>query len=251
MTEKNNKSKLPLLLILLLVLVIVGLFIIMNMYEPEEPAVPVVATTTQTTVPETTKETLPDFDIKDDNLILVNKTHTLESDYRPDDLVRISYYISGRSEEMTSMRPEAASAFDDLVEDAADDGYTIKATSAFRSYSYQQTLHSYYLKTKGQEWTEQYSAVAGASEHQTGLAVDVSSPSVNFQLQISYGETSEGKWLAKHAHEYGFILRYQKGKEDITGYAYEPWHIRYVGEAAAKVIYEKDLTLEEFIREIE
>lgn len=250
MAAKRKKSKLPVLLILLVIFAGIGFFGITKVYDTDSSAVPAAATENIATEEETMNPFLG-FDPDDENLILANKTHLLDADYKPDDLVRVSYYISGRSVEMTSMRPEAASAFDDLVEAAAENGHTIKATSAFRSYSYQKSLHDYYLKTKGQEWTDQYSAVEGASEHQTGLAVDVSSPSVNYQLEISYGETEEGKWLSEHAHEYGFILRYKEGKEDITGYAYEPWHIRYVGKDAAEVIYQQDLTLEEFIREIE
>nr|WP_262588498.1 M15 family metallopeptidase [Staphylococcus sp. IVB6181] len=87
----------------------------------------------------------------------------------------------------------------------------------------------------------------GYSEHQTGLAFDVGSNRYNKDFLKEYGETPEGKWLAKHAHEYGFILRYPKGKEQITGYQYEPWHFRYVGKKTAKAIYDKQLTLEEYL----
>ncbi|MBC8081562.1 MAG: M15 family metallopeptidase, partial [Gorillibacterium sp.] len=82
--------------------------------------------------------------------------------------------------------------------------------------------------------------------HQTGLAMDVSSKSVNYQLTQSFGTTKEGKWLAKHSWEYGFIIRYLQGNEDITGYMYEPWHIRFIGEPVAKEVFEQGVTLEEY-----
>ena len=87
----------------------------------------------------------------------------------------------------------------------------------------------------------------GQSEHQSGLAADVSSPSVNYALTESFGKTDEGIWLAQNAHKFGFIIRFPDGKESITGYLYEPWHIRYVGESVATEIYAKDLTLEEYL----
>ena len=86
----------------------------------------------------------------------------------------------------------------------------------------------------------------GSSEHQTGLTIDVSAKSVGYRLDQSFGDTKEGKWLAKHCHEYGFIIRYPYGKEKITGYSYEPWHIRYVGISIAGYLYKNDLTLEEY-----
>jgi hypothetical protein len=91
-----------------------------------------------------------------------------------------------------------------------------------------------------------YSATPGYSEHQTGLAIDVSAKSVNNRLDESFGDSVEGIWLATHAQEYGFIIRYPKDKSDITGYSYEPWHIRYVGKPLAKYIYENNLCLEEY-----
>ena len=104
---------------------------------------------------------------------------------------------------------------------------------------------------EGEAAAGKYSAKPGQSEHQTGLAVDVSSESVDYLLSDDYGETKEGKWLAENAHRFGFIVRFPRGKEDITGYQYEPWHIRYVGLTAAKEIHAEGITLEEYLKEID
>ena len=103
----------------------------------------------------------------------------------------------------------------------------------------------------GYEKAVQAVAVPGNSEHQTGLSMDISSESAQFALTEQFGETAEGKWLANNAHRFGFILRYPKGKEGITGYQYESWHYRYVGVKAATEIYENQLTLEEYFKVVE
>lgn len=180
-------------------------------------------------------------------LILVNKQHPVEEDYKPDDLVAMSHYAPDRSAAGRYMRAEAASAFNDLVEQAALDGYEIKMTTAYRSFGFQKMLYEGYVAKYGEEEASKFSAKPGESEHQTGLAVDVSSPSVDYQLTRAYGNEDEGKWLAVHAHEFGYILRYPDGKEGITGYMYEPWHLRYVGKFVAGEIYEQKITLEEYL----
>jgi D-alanyl-D-alanine carboxypeptidase len=146
------------------------------------------------------------------------------------------------------MRAEAAEAFHRMVDKAAEDGVELKMTTAYRSYDFQKILFDSYVEKEGEEQANTFSAKPGQSEHQTGLAVDVSSPSVDYQLSDDYGKTKEGKWIADQAYRFGFILRFPKGKEDITGYQYEPWHLRYVGLAAAKEIHEEGLTLEEFLQ---
>jgi len=181
-------------------------------------------------------------------LILVNKQHPVDQVYRPDDLMAMSHYASDRSEAGRYMRAEAVSAFNSLVEQAALDGIELKMTTAYRSYGFQKILYDNYVAQYGEEEAGKFSAKPGESEHQTGLAVDVSSPSVNYQLTRDFGDTEEGRWLATHAHEFGFILRYPEGKENITGYMYEPWHLRYVGKFVAKEIYQEETTLEEYLQ---
>ncbi len=246
MAKKKDNSKLCILLIVLIILVIVMFIVMMKM-----AAKPVTAPVPVEPVTEVTEPAVV-FDADDPNLVLVNKESTIDEDYTPEELVYIdeSMRATDRAPQYQRMQPEAAEAFEKLVNAAADDGMTIKVTTAYRPYSYQADLYYYYLAVKGEEWTQQYSAPPGTSEHQTGLAADVSCESINYELDVSFADTEEGKWLEQHAHEYGYILRYQEGQEDITGYSYEPWHIRYVGKEAAEVITEKDITLEEFLRDI-
>lgn len=120
-------------------------------------------------------------------------------------------------------------------------GYAMPIVSGFRSYDYQITVYQKWCNRDGQAIADTYSARPGHSEHQTGLAVDITS------IYQSYGNTAEGRWVAAHCHEYGFIVRYQLDKDDITGYMYEPWHLRYLGESTARLVYDSGLTLEEFL----
>ena len=122
-----------------------------------------------------------------------------------------------------------------------DSGFDMTIVSGFRSYERQVEVFDYWCMVDGREKAEIMSAVPGHSEHQTGFVIDVSS------LEQSYGDTDEGKWLAANCYKYGFIIRYPEGKEDITGYAYEPWHRRYLGASTAKLVYDSGLTLEEFL----
>lgn len=186
-------------------------------------------------------------DLDDGFLILVNKENPVDSEYKPDDLADIKYYAPDRSAAGRFMRAKAADAFHQLSEAAAVEGHEIIVTTAYRSYSFQSTLYNNYVRVHGQDEADTFSAQPGKSEHQTGLAADVSSPSVNYQLTRDYIDTPEGKWLSENAYKFGFIIRYLKGKEDITGYMYEPWHIRYVGKTAAKEIYDQGITLEEYL----
>ncbi len=179
--------------------------------------------------------------------ILVNKQNPVDSSYKPDDLTEVKYFASDRLPAGRVMRAEAADAFNQLSEAAAKEGYEIVVTTAYRSYDFQSNLYNSYVKTHGKQEADTFSAQPGKSEHQTGLSADVSSPSVNYQLTRDYIKTPEGKWLNDNAYKFGFIIRFPDGKEDITGYVYEPWHIRYVGKTAAKEIFDKGLTLEEYV----
>lgn len=125
-------------------------------------------------------------------------------------------------------------------------GIKLYGVSGYRSYTRQKEIYDRNVATRGKAATDAVSAIPGSSEHQTGLTIDVSAQSVSYRLDQSFGDTKEGKWLAKHCHEYGFIIRYPYGKEKITGYSYEPWHIRYVGTTVASYLYKNNLTLEEY-----
>lgn len=178
---------------------------------------------------------------------VVNKEYGLPEDYKPEDLVvpNVPFSFSGTLEK-SYLHKEAAEALEKLFDLAKKEGIQLNAVSGFRSYDYQKNLYANNVKRKGQEHTDRFSAKPGHSEHQTGLTMDVSSKSANNELELTFANTKEGKWLKENAHRAGFIIRYPKGKESITGYEYEPWHIRYVGDIAES-IYKKKLTLEEYM----
>ncbi|WP_313732057.1 D-alanyl-D-alanine carboxypeptidase family protein [Cohnella nanjingensis] len=182
--------------------------------------------------------------------VLVNKKRNLPSTYKPADLVvpDVAFSFSGDSPKKQLQRP-AARALEKLFAGASDDGITLKAVSGYRSYATQKAIFDRNAELKGAEVANKTSAHPGQSEHQTGLAMDVSSASANYELEEKFAKTKEGKWLASHCAEYGFIIRFLKGKEDITGYSYEPWHIRYVGVEMAKEIMKQHITLEEYLEE--
>lgn len=192
-----------------------------------------------------TPESKPDYL---NTLVLVNKTHALPADFVPDDLVVPGVRFSFTEDlPKKKMRREAARALEKLFEQAERDGIELAAVSGFRSYERQAAIFANAVQRKGEVEANRVSARPGQSEHQTGLAMDVSSASVGYALVEAFGETVEGKWLAQNAPKYGFIIRYPKGKEHITGYRYEPWHLRYVGVEHAMKISQRGLTLEEYL----
>ena len=136
---------------------------------------------------------------------------------------------------------EAKAALDKMFDDAAKEGIKLWVASGYRSYSHQNSLYNNYVARDGVAAADRYSARPGHSEHQTGLAFDVN------RLDISFGESREGKWISENGWKNGFILRYMKETEELTGYMYEPWHIRYLGTDAAKRVYESGLCLEEYL----
>jgi LAS superfamily LD-carboxypeptidase LdcB len=184
-------------------------------------------------------------DVKDSpnkytNTVLANKIYYLGDDYVPKDLTTINNSYSSGNKQMTK---DAALAFEEMARDAKKSGYTVRAVSTYRSYSYQTNLYNNYAKQDGTAKADTYSARAGYSEHQTGLAVDVDNAKVSY---TKFGTTKEFGWMKDNAYKYGFILRYTKETEFITGYMNEPWHYRYVGKDIAKYIYEHPMTYEEY-----
>ncbi len=174
------------------------------------------------------------------NTILVNKFHFLKEDYVPKDLENISKSYALDGMKLVSYAKEA---FEELAKAAKKEKMNIVAMSSYRSYDYQVDLYNRYVKTDGKEAADTYSGRPGHSEHQTGLAVDVFN---NDETYTNFEKTKEFNWMQEHAHEYGFILRFPKGKENETGYQYESWHYRYVGKDIAKYIKEKDISFEEY-----
>ncbi|MGO4886772.1 D-alanyl-D-alanine carboxypeptidase family protein [Anaerobacillus sp. MEB173] len=182
-----------------------------------------------------------------DILILVNKDRQLPYDYEPEDLIEpeVPFSFEGNISKRL-MREEAAHALEELFLEADKEDVEIFAVSGYRSYERQEAVFAYYVNQKGEHEARKVSAYPGQSEHQTGLAMDITSRSVNLKITEEFGETSEGMWLMENAHNFGFIIRYPKDKTEITGYSYEPWHIRYVGKTAALEIFERKITLEEY-----
>lgn len=182
-----------------------------------------------------------------DILILVNKQNRAPA--VPLELVKPDVPPTREAlSENIYMRPEAAEALEDLFEGALEDGVILYATSGFRSYSTQKAIFERKLDTMSEKAANASVAKPGYSEHQTGLAMDVEGhSSLGGGLVEDFGKTPEGIWLAQNCHEYGYIIRYPKDKTHITGYIYEPWHIRYVGKEAAQEIAALDVTFEEYI----
>ena len=176
----------------------------------------------------------------EDILVLVNKERKLPNNYIPANLEEINVQYANENKYLVK---EAKEAFEQLSEDAKKEGYLIVAASAYRDYEYQKELYDYYVKEKGIDYAGRCSAPPGHSEHQTGLAVDVMGSNLDYD---EFESSIEFSWMQENAHKYGFILRYPKGKEEITGFKYEPWHYRYVGIQTATYLYTNNLTLEEY-----
>lgn len=182
-----------------------------------------------------------------DPSILVNKQYKLPNHYAPDDLVYPNVrFIFAEKVEKRQLRKVAADALEKMFSAAEKDGIYLAGDSGYRSYETQVNLYNHYVVKDGDSKADQYSARPGHSEHQTGLSIDVSGASGQCAIQDCFADTAEATWLEDHAHDYGFIIRYPKGKENVTGYIYEPWHIRYVGKEIAKEIHAKEITLEEY-----
>lgn len=173
-------------------------------------------------------------------LVLVNKEYKLPENYVPSKLELISNEFANENK---YLREEARIAFETLSKDAKELGYRIIAVSTYRDYEYQNKLYNMYVEEKGIDYADKCSARPGHSEHQTGLAVDVEGSNRDYD---EFENSKEFIWMKENAYKYGFILRYPKGKEKITGFKYEPWHYRYVGLDTAKTIHDENLTLEEY-----
>ena len=179
-------------------------------------------------------------DTTKDTLILVNKVYYLEEDFEVPNIVNMSvrYAFSGRQ-----IRQDVYYNFVDMAIDAKKEGLTLVANSTFRTYATQEKTYNNYKTNKGSDYADSYAARPGHSEHQTGLAIDIStlnSTSENFE------DTEEFKWLQDNSYRYGFILRYPEGKEHLTGFDYESWHYRFVGLEVAKKIHEENITFDEY-----
>lgn len=179
---------------------------------------------------------------------IVNKKYNLSSGYEPEDLVAVDIrFAPGRTDDVKQIRTEASAALSELCAAAEQEGYILYGASGYRSYNVQKILFNKSVASKGSiAEANKFNALPGQSEHQLGLAMDFTLEELNYKLNQSFGDTEEGLWLKENCYKYGFIIRYPKDKEEITGYSYEPWHCRYVGKEIAEYIYENNLTLEEY-----
>ena len=169
--------------------------------------------------------------------VVVNKKRPLPAGYVPADL---------RAAGDSQLRAEAKDALDQLLEGARQEEIRLKIISGYRSYAAQQSLYRSYVQKDGQAAADTYSARAGHSEHQTGLAADVGNTDNSCNLETCFARTGGGLWIIRHAPEYGFTLSYPEGKTAVTGYQYEPWHLRYVGKDLAGELHRENRTMQEF-----
>lgn len=176
--------------------------------------------------------------------LLVNKQVGLPVDFVPKDLIKTTVKLSPGGSS-TSIRKDVNQALTDMFDAALAEGYELWFHSGYRSYSTQKRLYENYVQRYGKTQADTFSAMPGHSEHQTGLAVDITSSSSVGPFAVSFGKSREGAWVAQHAHNFGFIVRYPENKTNITGYQYEPWHIRYVGIPLATQLYESGIVMEE------
>ena len=168
----------------------------------------------------------------DDILLIVNKYHKLSSNYVPKLVEMDDKYNHNKGYKM--MHPTAYEHFKEMVDAAKKDGIVLFNVSAYRSYNTQDILYNEYVKNHGKDAADTFSARPGYSEHQTGLTTDINTSS----SKANFENSKEYDWLINNSYKYGFILRYPKDKEYLTGYKYEPWHYRYVGEDVAKTYEE-------------
>lgn len=172
--------------------------------------------------------------------ILVNKYIYMDDNYIPDNLEDLSTSYSRSGMKLVNT---AKTALEKMITAAKNDGYTIRVMSSYRSYNYQVNLYNRYVQNDGKKAADTYSARPGYSEHQTGLCIDVDDGIINY---TDFEKSKSFKWMKDNAHKYGFILRYPSDKTEITGYTYESWHYRYVGEKIATYIKKHNITFDEY-----
>ena len=179
--------------------------------------------------------------------VLVNKNYFLPKEYTPE--VEVANVKSFKNIYVST---KIKKSVEKMFSDAKEAGHNLVLLSGYRTYSYQRTLFKNRLNAYGFSDAEKAVALPGESEHQTGLAIDISSSDYNYNLGKGFESTNSYKWMMENCYKYGFILRYLENKTDITGYKYEPWHYRYIGDVEkAKYIMEKGITYEEYLKEEE
>ncbi len=199
---------------------------------------------------ETCARATPEDSSAADILTLVDKERSLPADFEPADLVAVPDRLAVPGFPGQRMRSEAAEALVALLDAADSEGIELRARSTYRSYEEQIVTFQYWVDLLGEAQARRESAEPGHSEHQLGTVADVVSASIGWELIIPFGDTAEGQWLDAHAHEYGFAISYPEDGEEISGYIYEPWHIRYIGTACAQAWAESGMVLVRFLEAV-
>jgi D-alanyl-D-alanine carboxypeptidase len=239
-------------LIALLIVIIFGVVIFTNRHATAPAATTEASKTTKSQPSKTSSFDTSQHSLTDPTSIwvVVNKIRPLQpKTYAPDDLVIPNITLrSNITSEERQVRKINSDALKSMADAAKQEGITLTLESGYRGYNFQVNLYNRYVSEQGQSVADTQSARPGFSEHQTGLAADLGSlskPSCN--VEQCYADTVEGKWLAANAYKYGYIIRYPNGKDSVTGYEYEPWHVRYVGIELSTEMHNKGIqTLEEF-----
>lgn len=252
--EKTKKKKLSIntmitsLLVCALLLFGLSIYAFMNREQIDKNLRAAATTPASFKETTTTDKTLPsELTTPSSKLVLVDSVHSLPVDYVPSTL-KDDIYLKSTSE-VIPIDEETGNKAKEMMQAANDAGISLYVVTGYRSYEDQQKYYTSRMELlNNSEDAKKQVQAAGCSEHQTGLAIDFTDDPSNAQPTTDFGKTDAGKWLYEHAHEYGFILRYPEGKEDITGYTYEPWHYRYVGVETATAIYKQgpDTTFEEY-----
>ncbi|MEI7918373.1 MAG: M15 family metallopeptidase [Candidatus Saccharibacteria bacterium] len=192
------------------------------------------------------RATVADYSITSNIWTLVNKNNSIPISYVPDGLVIPSVTTqTNKSDSERSVRSDIETPLINMFTAASDAGYQLMISSGYRSAAVQKSILDNAINSVGLAAANQSIALPGQSEHQTGLATDISTVSRNCYFDTCFGDTSDGQWLVNNSYKYGFILRYPSGKESTTGYQYEPWHFRYVGIDLATALHDSGLTLDE------
>lgn len=177
------------------------------------------------------------------DMVLINKDYYLPADFEPENLREVNV----PKNKYIELPGYVADIVEEMFKDAKEDGLNIYLASGFRSYEYQQGIFNRKVGQQGFLVAQTIVAIPGRSEHQTGLAIDITNSNMQFGLQERFDQEKEFRWMAENAYKYGFILRYKKNREDTTTYIYEPWHYRYVGDVEmAKYIHDNNIVLEEY-----
>lgn len=213
---------------------------------PPEPLVDTVSADPSAAIPSASDDLIVVYDITSASslTVVVTKHRPLAPiSYEPADLVTVGAVPGGAGQQM---RTEAAAAMTRMYEAANAAGAPFSILTAYRSYGFQQGVYGSTVRASGVAAADRRVARPGYSEHQTGLTADINDVPAN-KLRQTFGASAAGTWVREHAHEYGFIVSYPEGSEAVTGYLYEPWHIRYVGAAVSADMHDTGVeTLQEY-----